>query len=237
MPFLDGVFVLDAGVAAEPGALGDLVEEVGGGVSGHGATGGDGAGGPVVAGLGGAEEGVGDADGEVGVLEHDGGVGFAVEVGVVAASDEGLGLFFFLRLALDEFEDVGVADLEGLHLGGATGFAAGFDDAGDGVVDAHEADGSGGSAAAGEFFVAGAEGGEVGAGTGAELEEHGLAAGEFHDGFHVVVDALDEAGGALGVLVGAFGLLDGAGIEVPAPVVGGALDAVPVVEADVEPDG
>src|SRR5690606_26071589 len=49
-------------------------------------------------------------------------------------------------------------------------------------------------------------------------------------------DALDEAGRALRILVGALGPLDAAGVGVPAPVVGGALDAVAVVEADVEPD-
>src|SRR4051812_24036481 len=104
MPALDGVFVLDAGVAAEPGALGDLVQEHPGLVGLHGAAGGDGAGGPVVVGLGGAEERVGAADREVGVLEHDRAVGFAVEIGLVAGLDQRLRLLLFFGLAFDEFE-------------------------------------------------------------------------------------------------------------------------------------
>ena len=61
--------------------------------------------------------------------------------------------------------------------------------------------GPGGLAAAGELFAMRAERGEVRARARAELEEHGLAAGELHDVFHVVVDALDEAGRALRILV------------------------------------
>ena len=52
-------------------------------------------------------------------------------------------------------------------------------------------------AAAGELLAVRAERREVGARAGAELEEHGLAAGQLHDVFHVVLDALDEAGRAL----------------------------------------
>ena len=126
--------------------------------------------------------------------------------------------------------------LEGLHLGGAAGLAARLDDAGDRVVDPHEADRARGLAAAGELLAAGAEGREVGAGARAELEEHGLAVGQPHDPFHVVADALDEAGRGLGVLVGAGGPDDGAGLLVPPPVVGRPGDAVAVEEPDVEPD-
>ena len=75
--------------------------------------------------LDGLHELVGDADREVGVLEEDRAVGFAVEVGLVAALlDQAVGLLLFLPLALDEFEDVGMPDLERLHLGGAAGLAA-----------------------------------------------------------------------------------------------------------------
>ncbi len=105
------------------------------------------------------------------------------------------------------------------------------------VVDAHEGERAAGLAAAGELFAVGAERREVGAGAGAELEEHGLAAGELHDVFHVVFDALDEAGRALRELVRVFGLHDVSRLRVPAPVALRARDAVLVVEADVEPDG
>ena len=55
---------------------------------------------------------------------------------------------------------------------------------------AGEAGGSGDEL--GEF-----EDGEVGAGAGAELEEHRLSLGEIHDGRHGVLYAVDEACGAL----------------------------------------
>ena len=128
---------------------------------------------------------------------------------------------------------------EGVHFGGAAGFAAGFDDAGDLVVDFEDAHGAAGAAAAAEFLAAGADGGEVGAGAGAVFEEHGLAVGQAHDVFHVVGDGLDEAGAALGIFVlgGGAGGLFLVAIVVPVAEAGVFADAVLVVEADVEPDG
>ena len=111
----------------------------------------DGAGGEFGVAFDGGHELVGDADGVVGVLEEDGGVGFGVgAAAVVAGGDEGVGLGFFLALALDEVDDVGMVDVEDDHLGGAAGLAAGLDDAGEGVEAAHEAERAGSGAAAGE---------------------------------------------------------------------------------------
>ena len=127
--------------------------------------------------------------------------------------------------------------LEGLHLGGASGLAARLDDRGDGVIHPHEADRPRRLAAAGELLLAGAERGEVGAGARAELEEHRLAGRQPHDAFHVVADALDEAGRGLRVLVGARRpRVTVAGLLVPSPVVGRAVDPVAVEQPDVEPD-
>ena len=128
-------------------------------------------------------------------------------------------------------------DLDRLHLGGATGLAARLHHGGDLVVDPHEGKRARGLAAAGELLAVRAKRREVGAGAAAELEQHGLAAGELHDVFHVVVHVLDEAGRALGELVRVLWLDDGARLRIPAPVALGAGDAVLVVEADVEPDG
>ena len=109
-------------------------------------------------------------------------VGFGVGAGaVVAGLHEVPGLGFFLHLALDEVFDVGVVDVEDDHLGGAAGFAAGLDDAGEGVEAAHEAERAGGGAAAGEGFHGAADGGEVGACARAPLEEHAFGLGEGED--------------------------------------------------------
>ena len=118
----------------------------------------DGAGVEGAVGLDGGHELVGDADGVVGVLEEDGAVGLGVGAGAVVASlDEVPGLLLFVDLALDEVYDVGMVDVEDDHLGGATGLAAGLDDAGEGVEAAHEGERAGGGAAAGEGFHAAAD--------------------------------------------------------------------------------
>ena len=91
-----------------------------------------------------------------------------------------MGLGFFFLLALDEFDDVGMVDIEDDHLGGAASFAAGLDDAGEGVESFHEAERAAGGAAAGKSFGGSAQGGKICAGAAAPLEEHafGLREGE-----------------------------------------------------------
>ena len=153
VPAVDGGVELHAGVAALPGGFGDLVHEVAGAVLLDGLALLDGAGGEGAVGLDGAHELVGDADGVVGVLEEDGAVGLGVGAGaVVARLHEVPGLLLFLHFALDEVFDIGMVDVEDDHLGGAAGFAAGLDDAGEGVEAAHEGERAGGGAAATEGF-------------------------------------------------------------------------------------
>ena len=239
VPAVDRRVVLHAGIAALPGALAHPLHHVAGLHAraslrrvGHPARG------PGVVAIGGLHEVVGEPHGEVCVLEEDRAVGFTIEVGVVAPLlDEHAGLVLFLRLALDEFHDVGMRHLQRLHLGGAAGLAAALHHRGHLIVNPHEGERAGGLAAAGELLPLTAERGEVGAGAGAELEEHGLAPRELHDVFHVVLDALDEAGTALGIFVGVVGHHDVALGLVPPPVAGGPLHAVLVEQADVEPDG
>jgi len=124
VPAVDGGVVLHAGIAALPGGFGDLLHDVASLVGVDGLLVFDGAGGEVGILFDGAHELVGDADGVVGVLEEDGGVGFGVGSGraVVAFPHEGPGLGFFFGFALDEVDDVGMVDVEDDHLGGATGF-------------------------------------------------------------------------------------------------------------------
>src|SRR5258708_28643726 len=94
--------------------------------------------------LGCAHKLVGHADGVVGVLEEDGAVGLGVGAGaVISHLDQRPGLGFFLGLAVDEVNDVGMVDVENDHLGGATGLAAGLDHAGKRVKAAHKAERAG----------------------------------------------------------------------------------------------
>jgi hypothetical protein len=171
-------------------------------------------------------------------LKEDRRVGLTVEVGVVAPLlDEHAGLLLLLRLALDEFHDVGMVHLQRLHLRRPAGLAAALHHRRHLVVDPHERERTGGLAATGELLSLAPQRGEVGAGAGAELEEHRLAPRELHDVFHRVLHALDEAGAALRKFVGIVGHDDVALRLVPAPVARRALHAVLVVEPDVEPDG
>ena len=147
-----------------------------------------------------------------------------------------MGFGFFFLLALDEFDDVGMVDVEDDHLGGAAGFAAGLDDAGEGIEAFHEAEWAAGGAAAGESFGRSAQGREIGAGAAAPLEEHAFGLGQRQDRVERIFHRVDEAGGALGLGVSGdaeFYLL-GLRIPVPAAAVGVGLDAV---ASDVEPDG
>ena len=75
---VDGGVELHAGIAAEPGGLGDLAHDLARLVGLDRLVVLDGVGGELAVALVGAHELVADADGVVGVLEEDGGVGLGV---------------------------------------------------------------------------------------------------------------------------------------------------------------
>ena len=189
---------------------------------------------PLLVGHDGFHELVAQADREIRVLEEDRIVGLGRLV--TAFLDQRAGLLLLAVLALDELHDVRMPVLDRLHLGRTAGLAAALDDRGDLVVDAHERQRPRRLPAAGELFAMRTQRAQIGAGARTELEEHGLAAGELHDVFHVVLDALNEAGRGLGELVGVLRLDNLVSLGVPVPVAHRALDAVLVEQADVEPD-
>ena len=238
VPVVDGGVVLHAGITALPGALGHAVHHLTGLVRRSGLRWvGNPASGPGVVAIDRRHEIVGESNREIGVLEQDRTVGLAVEVRVVAPLlNQDPRLLLFLTLALDELHDVGVVNLQRLHLGSATGLATALHHSRHLIVDPHEGEGAGRLAATGELLSLAAERGEIGAGARAELEEHGLAAGEIHDVFHVVLDALNEAGAALWIFVGVVGHHHVVLRLVPPPVARCSLHAVLVIEPDVEPD-
>ncbi len=130
-------------------------------------------------------------------------------------------------------------DLERVHLGRPPRLAAGLHHAGNRVVHPQERHRPTRPPATGQFFMATAQGGEVGTRPAAELEQHRLAAGQFHDVFHRVTDGLDETGGALRVLVLGIGTLDGLALAVEIEITGTAAfaDPVLVVQTAVKPHG
>ena len=165
VPAIDRGVVLHAGIAAAPGGVGDLVEQIFGFEVLHGASVFDGAGGEAVVAQDRVHEVVGDADGVVGVLEEDGRVGIGIgRRAVVSRSDQRVRLGFFFRLALDEVDDIGVVNVEDDHLGGAARLAARLDDAGEGVKAFHEAERTAGGAAATQAFGGRTQRRKIGAG-------------------------------------------------------------------------
>ena len=200
VPAVDGGVVLHAGIAAVPGGFGDLVQQLFG------------------------FEGLDHRPSVTALVEKSASrttaymkssvtrtqllafwkkmerVGVGVGMGaVVSHGDQGVGLGFFFLLALDEFDDVGMVDVEDDHLGGAAGLAAGLDDAGEGVESFHEAERAAGGAAAGERFGRSAQGREIRAGAAAPLEEHAFGLRQSEDGVERIFHRVDEAGGALGL--------------------------------------
>ena len=171
----------------------------------------------------------------------DAGLQHRLEVALVelGAGDEGGDLLLFLHLPVDIGLDIRMVGVDHHHLGGAAGGAAGLDRARGAVADLEEAHQAGGAAAAGKLFAFAAQPREVGAGAGAVFEQAGLAHPEVHDAAlvdEVVIDALDEAGVRLRMLVGRLrlGQLAGEGIDVIVALAG-AVDAVGPVQAGVEP--
>ena len=155
------------------------------------------------------------------------------------AGDEGGDLLLLLHLPVDIGLDIGVIGVDHHHLGGAPRGAAGLDRARGAVADLEEAHQAGGAAAAGQALAFAAQAREVGAGAGAVFEQARLAHPQVHDAAlvdEVVIDALDEAGMRLRMLVGRFRFrqLAGEGVDVIVALAG-AVDAVGPVQAGVEP--
>jgi len=114
VPAVDRGVVLHARIATLPGALGHPAHDLAGLEAWPGLRRiRHPAGGPGVIAVGGLHEVVGDADGEIRVLEEDRAISLAVEVGVVAPLlDEDPRLLLLLALALDELHDVGMRHLQ-----------------------------------------------------------------------------------------------------------------------------
>ena len=165
--------------------------------------------------------------------------GVQVGAGELRARDHRRHLLLLAHLPADELLDVRVVDVDHHHLRRAARGAAGLDRAGGAVADLEEAHQAGRAAAAGQRLVLGAQPREVGAGSGAVLEQPRLAHPQIHNPAvvdQVVGDALDEAGVRLRPLVGGAGRMHPPGLVLrPEMALGGAVDAVGPVQPGVEP--
>ena len=139
----------------------------------------------------------------------DAGLQHGLEVALVelGAGDEGGDLLLLLHLPVDIGLDIRMIGVDHHHLGGAARGAARLDRARGAVADLEEAHQAARAAAARQLLAFAAQAGEVGAGAGAVFEQARLAHPEVHDAAlvdEVVIDALDEAGVRLRMLVGGF---------------------------------
>ena len=188
VPLVDRRVVLDARVGAAPRGLGDLAHELArlqrladrlAGLAGEQA--------PLVVGLDGVHELVGDADRVVRVLVLDRREAVAVDRHVEPGVAQRGGLVLLLGLAPDELADVRVVDVEDDHLGRAPRLAAGLDRAGPRVGAAHEGHGPGGRAALAQRLHRPADVREVDARAGAAPEDAPLARVPVEDRLHRVL--------------------------------------------------
>ncbi len=161
----------------------------------------------------------------------------AVEIRIHARRDEQLGLGLLVGLPADEVHDLRMVHVQADHLGRAARGAAGLGGAGALVEHLQEGHQARGGAAAGELLVLAAQVGEVGAGARAVLEHARFLLQQLEDGHQVVVHPLDEARGALRVLVGILQHQRRLRRLVPVPIAGAALHPVRLPQAAVEPHG
>lgn len=142
-----------------------------------------------------------DAHRVVRVLAGDRLVRLAVEVARVAGGDHRADFPLLVYLPFDEVGDLGMIDVQADHLRRAPRRAAGFRSARPTIQNLEEAHEPGARAAAGELLVLRAELREIRPRAGAELEEPRLVLGELEYRHQVVGHGLDEARGALRMLV------------------------------------
>ncbi len=155
------------------------------------------------------------------------------------AGDQRRHLLLLAHLPVDVVLDIRVIDVDHHHLGRAARGAARLDGAGGAVADLEEAHQARRLAAARQALAFAPELGEVGAGARAVFEQACLAHPQVHDAAlvdEVVLDALDEAGMRLRMLVGAGRSRQLAGAIVDIVVaLARPVDAIGPVEAGIEP--
>src|SRR5581483_10720173 len=237
VPAVDGGIELHAGITAAPRGVGNFEKLILGLESANYAAVFNGASREIGIAQDRVHKVVGDANGVIGVLEENGRVSVGVRVrAVISLSDKRMRLGLFLRLTLDELDDIGVVYVEDDHLSGATSLASGLNHTGEGVESLHEAERTAGTAATTETFGGRAQRGEISAGTRSPLEQHAFGLSEGKDRIERILYRVDETGGALGMAISGSGEFDAAADGIPVPVsgIGVGLDAI---ATDVEPDG
>ncbi len=164
---------------------------------------------------------------------------FQVLPAEAAARGQGRHLALFLDFPFDELFHVGVVDVEGHHLGGAPGGAAGLDGAGGAVADLEEAHQAGGLAAAGQRLAGPPQVGKVAPAPRPVFEQPGLLTPELHDALvadQVVFDGEDETGVGLGPFVGGGRFLYPVSLRIEEIMaLRRPVDAVGPVQPGVEP--
>ncbi|OPZ97138.1 MAG: hypothetical protein BWY71_01713 [Planctomycetes bacterium ADurb.Bin412] len=173
---------------------------------------------------------------EIGILEHDTAIGLAVETAIISLFNQGPGFLFFFDFAGNKFLDIRVVNFQRLHLRCSTGLSAAFHYRGNLVIHPHKAQRPGGFPSPAEFLLAGANGGHIGPGAAAMLEQHGLTGRQVHDVLHRIAHALNETGRRLRILIGVLTRLNSLRLAVPMEIVAAAGNPFDIVQPNIKPD-
>ena len=236
VPVVDSSVILHARIVADSGTVGNQDDKLAGLICIDRLIGGNRYGAEFAVTFHRLHKFIRNADREIGVLEHNTGIGLAVIAAVVALLDKGPGLSFLLGLTADKILNVRMMYFQRLHLGGPTGFAAALDHRRDLIEHPHKTQRPGRVTAATEFLPARAQRGKIGAGATAVLKQHRLTRRQGHNPFHSVIDTLNKTGGTLGIFISILTTYNRLGLRVPMVVMLTAGDAVDMIKADIEPD-
>ena len=197
VPAVDRCVVLHARIAADIGGVGNLPHQVARPVGFHDRAVHDRMRLPLAIAEHGLHELVGHANAVIRILEEDRRIRFAIHAAAVPVVQQHPRLLLFVRLGVDELDDVGMADIEDHHLRRAPRLAARLDDAGKRIEPLHERHRAGRDAAARKRFLRGPDRRQIASRSRTPLEEHAFGLRQIQNRAHRVLDRIDEAGGAL----------------------------------------
>ena len=101
----------------------------------------------------GIKKGIAYSNGKIGILKENRTICFAIEIRIVTSTNQCSCFFLFLVFSFNEFQNIRVPILETLHFCRTAGFATGFYNGSNLVIDSHKRQGTAGVASPGKFLA------------------------------------------------------------------------------------